>query len=139
MSAESDEQREFEKWYRDRRRAIFRGEAECGAEEALLEAIRERIRSETNEENRRSLNFMLSSEYEFQERYSEAEAVLLKIYDEDPNEPFPLISLAGQKLYAEEKPEVAMPIIDRAIVVAYRTGIFRRLALGTKARIALKL
>src|SRR5262245_57719958 len=51
----------------------------------------------------------------------------------------PLISLAGQKLYFENRPELAMSIIDRAIPVAYRSGVFRRHALATKARIALQL
>jgi hypothetical protein len=139
MSAERDELREFDRWCFERRRAISRGEAECGAEEALLDAIREKIKTETNAENRRSFKFMLSSEYASQDRFAEAEAVLLELNDETPDRPLPLISLAGHKLYYERKPEAAMPIIDRAIEIAYRTGIFRRLALGTKARAALEL
>jgi hypothetical protein len=136
MTAESAGPSEFERWYFERRRAIFKGEAGCGAEEELLDAIRQRIKEETDEENRRGLKFTLSTEYAIQERYPEAEVVLLGLHDENPDEPLPLISLAGQKLYYEEKPEAAMPIINRAIEVAYRSNVFRRLALGTKARIA---
>jgi hypothetical protein len=139
MSAEKEREREFDRWYFERRRGIFRGEAECGGEGTLLDAIRERIKTETDEEIRRSLKFTLSGEYSFQERFSEAEAVLLELNEETPDEPLPLITLAGQRLYYERKPETAMPIIDMAIEVAYRTGIFRRLALGTKARAALEL
>jgi hypothetical protein len=139
MTNESDRDRELHQWYSERRRAIFRGEAGCGAEEELLAALKEKIRNETNEKVARSLKFTLAGEYELQERYAEAEATLLKLMDETPDALLPLISLASQKLYAEQNPQAAMPIIDKAIEIAYRTGIFRRLALGNKARIALAL
>ncbi len=50
-----------------------------------------------------------------------------------------LISLAESFLYAAEQPEMALPVIDRAIEVAFRSGNFRRNALGVTARIALAL
>jgi hypothetical protein len=70
-------------------------------------------------------------------RFDEAERIYLMLFNQSPDEPMPLISLAGQKLYFEEDPAAAMPVIDRAIEAAYRSNNFRRLALGTKARIAL--
>jgi hypothetical protein len=68
-----------------------------------------------------------------------AEAVHRVDADANPDEARPLISLATQKLYDENLPEDAMRIIDRAVAAATRSGLFRREALGVKARIALEL
>ncbi len=44
-----------------------------------------------------------------------------------------------QKLYHESRPEDAMRFADLAVAVAMRAGMYRRDALGMKARIALEL
>jgi tetratricopeptide (TPR) repeat protein len=105
----------------------------------IIEAIEERIRNNPDAPEMRDLYRMLASEYKFCHDYEASEAIYLRMSDDDPNDPLPLISLAGQKLYWEERPEAAMPVIDRAIEVAYRSGDLRRHALATKARIALEL
>ena len=105
----------------------------------IIPALEERIRRETDAARLHHLRFQLASEHQVRGDYAAADAVHLADIDANPDEPMPLISLAGQKLYQEEKPEVALPIIDRAIEVAMRTGMFRRHALATKARIALAL
>src|SRR5262249_30838363 len=68
-----------------------------------------------------------------------SEALLLRMFRDDPNDPLPMITLADQKLYHEERPQAAMPFIERALEAARRSGDFQRQALGTKARIALAL
>jgi len=103
----------------------------------VARAIEARLESEPDEEIRRSLNFELAWAYKMTERYDEGERIYLILFNQSPDEPVPLISLAGQKLYCEEDPAAAMPVINRAIEAAYRSSNFRRLALGTKARIAL--
>jgi Protein of unknown function len=105
----------------------------------IVPALEERIRTETDAARLRHLRFLLASEHQQRGDYAAAEAVHLADIAANPDEPMPLIFLAGQKLYQEEKPEAALPIIDRAIEVAMRTGMFRRHALATKARIALAL
>jgi len=117
------------RWVEDARQA--------GGDNHVAHAIEARLESEPDEEIRRSLNFELAGIYKMAGRYDEAERIYLMLFDQSPDEPMPLISLAGQKLYCEEDPAAAMPVINRAIEAAYRSSNFRRLALGTKARIAL--
>ena len=85
------------------------------------------------------LRSLLAMAYKSEGNYAASEAIYLQEFEEEPDDPMPLISLAGQKLYYEEQPEQAMSIINRAIPVAFRTGVFRRHALAVKARIALEL
>jgi tetratricopeptide (TPR) repeat protein len=117
------------RWVEDARRA--RGDIN------VARAIEARLENEPDAAVRRRLNFDLTTEYEMAGRYDEAERIYLMLFDQCPDEPMPLISLAGQKLYFENDPAAAMEAIDRAIEVAYRSNNFRRLALGVKARIAL--
>ena len=49
------------------------------------------------------------------------------------------IQKATLYLYVLEDPEKALPCIDLALERAYRSGLFRREALGNKARILLEL
>jgi tetratricopeptide (TPR) repeat protein len=117
------------RWVEDARRA--RGDIN------VARAVEARLENEPDAAVRRRLNFDLTTEYEMAGRYDEAERIYLMLFDQCPDEPMPLISLAGQKLYFENDPAAAMEAIDRAIEVAYRSNNFRRLALGVKARIAL--
>src|SRR6266496_2164912 len=112
------------RWIEDARRA--------GGDLNVAGAIEARLESEEDEEIRSSLNFELAGIYKMAGRYDEAERIYLTLFNQSPDEPMPLISLAGQKLYCEEDPAAAMPVIDRAIEAAYRSFNFRRLALGTK-------
>jgi Protein of unknown function len=105
----------------------------------IIPALEERIGRETDGERLNQLRFMLASEHTERRNYAAAEAVKLADIAANPDEPMPLISLADQKLFYEENPQAALPIIDRAIEVAMRAGTFRRHALATKARIALAL
>jgi tetratricopeptide (TPR) repeat protein len=101
--------------------------------------IEKRIEEESDPLLLRHLRLLLAMEHTSEGNYAAAEAIRLQEFEQDPDDPMPLISLAEQKLYYEEQPELGMPIIDRAIKVAYRSGIFRRHALAVKARIALQL
>jgi hypothetical protein len=102
-------------------------------------AIEDRMRSEADPRRLDILRFCLRSEHQRHGDFAAAEALLLADIAARPDEPMPLIFLAEQKLYYEEDPEAALPIIDRAIEVAMRAGMFRRHALATKARVALEL
>jgi tetratricopeptide (TPR) repeat protein len=126
-----DPRDEVHYWYNDLLRTHEHDE--------IIEAIEERIHNNPDAPEVSDLYRMLASEHNFCGDYGASEAIYLRMFDEDPNDPMPLISLADQKLYWEERPEAAMPMIDRALEVAYRSGDFRRWALGTKARIALAL
>jgi hypothetical protein len=105
----------------------------------VVEAIRQRREAEDDLQTGRSLGFILASELSEQGRHGEAADVLLDLSKQDPVEPFPLISLAEQKLYSEDKPDDALEIIDQALDRARASGYFHRCALGVKARIAEKL
>jgi hypothetical protein len=85
------------------------------------------------------LSFFLVDEFRNQEQDEAADVVLRDLSESDPLEPYPLISLAEQKLYYEEKPTEALSTIEQAIPRARVSGHFRRNALGVKARIALDL
>jgi hypothetical protein len=105
----------------------------------IVAALEERIRNETDPRKLSALRFNLISEHRARGDHAAAEAVARADIAANPDEPLPLISLANQKLCDEGKPQAALPIIDRAIEVAMRAGLFRRQALATKARIALAL
>ena len=124
-----EKMRPVDRWVEDARHA--------GGFPNVVRAVEARLQTETDAEIRHSLNFELAGAYNMTGRYDEAERIYLMLFDQSPDEPMPLISLAGQKLYFEDDPAAAMPVIDRAIEAAYRSSNFRRLALGTKARIAL--
>ena len=105
----------------------------------IIDELEKRIILETDLDELRTLRELLAHEYRGRGRHSEAEALYLKLHSDQPNDPLPLISLAGAKVYSQDHPEEAMPIIDKAIEIATRSGNFRRYALGTKARVALAL
>ena len=113
------------------------GARRAGGDLNVARAIEARLESEPDEEIRRSLNFELAGAYKMTDRYVEAERIYLMLFDQSPDEPMPLMCLAGQKLYLEDDPAAAMHVIDRAIEAAYRSANFRRAVLGVKARIAL--
>jgi hypothetical protein len=105
----------------------------------IVRAIETRMEGESDEAVLRVLNFALASEYKSRERYDESEHIYGFLLSRRPDWPMPLILLAEQKLYCEQQPAAAMQFIDRAIDIAFRSAIFRRQALGVKARIALQL
>jgi tetratricopeptide (TPR) repeat protein len=109
------------------------------ADPEIVDEIMNRMRVESDPEALRSLAFILASEYRRQERYREAESILLDLSERNPAEPYPLIELAGQKLYDEQRPEEALEVVEKAVERARALGGFRRNALGVKARIAEKL
>jgi hypothetical protein len=105
----------------------------------IVAAFEEKIRGETHPVRLRTLRWLLAQEHQIRGNYLAAEALLLAEAEARPDSPRPLISLAMQKLYQEGRPEDAMHFADRAVEVAMRAGMYRRDALGMKARIALEL
>ncbi len=126
-----DPQYAIQRWYEDWRRAA--------PDVDIIPALEERIRRASDPRKLHALRLCLAEEHERRQDYAAGEAVRLADIAANPDEPLPLISLAGIKLYQQGRPEAALPIIDRAVAVAMRTGLFRRHALATKARVALAL
>jgi hypothetical protein len=123
---------EIHDWIRDLKRQRLPGKN-------FVPAIERKIKTESNIHKLRELRFLLASELALHGRSADSDAVYATMHEESPDDPLPLISFASQKLYSHDKPELALPIIDKAIEAAYRSGNFRRNALGMKARIALAL
>jgi tetratricopeptide (TPR) repeat protein len=105
----------------------------------FVPVIEEKIETESNVGRLQVLRFFLASELALHGRLLDAEAVYTRMHEDFPDDPLPLISLASQKLYDQDGLEKALPFVDKAVEVAYRSGNFRRNALGVKARIALAL
>jgi hypothetical protein len=105
----------------------------------LVPAIEQRMAAESDPDKLRALRLFLAEELAFVGRLSEAETEYLRLHEELPDDPMPLIFLASTKLYNENHPESALPVINKAVEVAFRSGNFRRYALGVKARTALAL
>jgi hypothetical protein len=105
----------------------------------IIDELERKIMLETDLGGLMALRELLAHEYAGRGRHSEAEALYLMLSSQQPDDPLPLISLAGAKLYYQNRPDEAMPIIDKAIDLAMKSGNLRRDALGTKARIALGL
>jgi hypothetical protein len=105
----------------------------------FVRTLEGRIQQESNPLKLRALRGVLAREYRKRGDHRAAEAVYLADFEADPARPQALLCLARQKFNDEDQPDVAMRIIDRALAVAVHSGIFRRKALGLKARIALAL
>lgn len=105
----------------------------------IIPILENAIRSESQQMKRIALRQILAEAHRRRQDYASAAAVYLDDFNERPNAPMPLISLASQKFFEEKQPDQAVRIIDQAIEVALGAGAFRRLALGMKARISLHL
>src|SRR5262249_2260393 len=105
----------------------------------IVDAIEGRIRNKPDAPEVRELYRILAWHHKGVEDYARSEATWLRMFDQDPDDAWPLISLAEQKLYCEDDPEAAMAVIERALATAHRSGNLRRQALAVKARIALWL
>lgn len=128
-------------WANDPVDEVYRWYAEWDEEESsavVVAAIKDRIGRETNSLKVSILRGFLAQEYRDEGDYASATAAYLDDFNADPRE-MPLITLANQKFYDENQPEEAVPIIAQAVEVALRSGTFRRLALGTQARLALHI
>jgi hypothetical protein len=128
---DKDPVREIHRWCDELRQE--HGEAD------VIPFLEQRIRRESHPMKLRALRSFLADEYSDRGDYASATAVRLDAFNDDPSEPMPLISLAGQKFYEENQPGEAMRIIADAVEVALRSGTYRRLALGHQARIAQRL
>jgi hypothetical protein len=108
-------------------------------ERDIIPALEDRIGRETHPSRLHSLRYLLASAQRDRGNYAASEATFLADFDADPEDPQPLIFLVSQKLYWEEQPEAAMRVTECAVEVALRVGMWRRHALGVKARVALAL
>jgi hypothetical protein len=127
----ADPEQEILRWRDDWR--------ERRSEDDLLAALEERIQQERHPLKLRALREILAREHRKHGDYKASEGVYLADFESDPARPQPLIYLARQQLNDEHRADAAMLAIDRALAAASRSGIFRREALGLKARIALEL
>jgi hypothetical protein len=101
--------------------------------------FKERLSDETDPDRRFELRLWLAGLLGYTDEIEKAKVLYLALHAERPDRPQILISLAEMLLWPAEQPEMALSVIDQAIEVAFRTGDFRRNALGVKARIALAL
>jgi hypothetical protein len=127
---------------RDPSRQIYRwheGLRESDNEIEIIAAIKERIRTESHPVSLHALRLLLAREHRERGDYIAAEAIYLADAEAGCDPWRSLICLASQKLFEEELPIEAVPIIDRAVAAAMAAGVFRREALGMKARIAVAL
>src|SRR3982074_3665059 len=81
----------------------------------IIPAIEDRIRRESHPSRLHVLQYLLVDAHRGRGNYAASEAAFPSDFDADPEKPQPLIFLASQKLYDEEQPEAAMPVIDRAV------------------------
>lgn len=119
-------------WFRTRPTGVFKSGK-------IIDELEKKIILETDLEGLMTLRELLANEYAGHGRHDEAEALYRMLSDQRPDNPMPLIALAEAKLFFQDRPDEAMPIIDKAVDLAIKSGNFRRHALGTKARIALRM
>lgn len=104
----------------------------------VIAAVTRRL-EQTDGDDHHSLAYELVLLLREAERYREALQLLDHILQLYPDDVLPGISKANIFFNSFEEPEKALKCIDVALERAYRTGFFRREALGDKARILLKL
>ncbi|MBV9217878.1 MAG: hypothetical protein JOY94_00550 [Methylobacteriaceae bacterium] len=90
-------------------------------------------------DERRIVEHILSMELKRTGRYDEARDVLERQIRQDPNDVLPASWLAELFLGFQDRPEEALTAIDCAIESTKRLRAFRRLALGVKGRVAIRL
>jgi hypothetical protein len=103
-----------------------------------IDAVQTRMRDSSSEE-RRHLASSLVSFLTLAQRDSEAVEVIDEMIERDTDDVSFPIRKASHFLYFMDDPDRALNFIDLALQRAFRTGLFRREALGVKARILLKL
>lgn len=126
----SDSFEEFERWVHLVERSV--------PVEILIDVVSARLTTAANEDYYR-LARMLESFLSTAGRDREALELLDELIERYPDDVRTPISRSVRLLYLSEDPEAALQSIDVAVGRAYRTGLFRREALGYKARILLKL
>lgn len=104
----------------------------------LIEIVTARLRTADNQDHYR-LARMLESLLLTAERGCEALELLDELIERYPDDVRAPISKSVRLLYLSEDPEAALQSIDVALKRAHRIRLFRREALGYKARILLKL
>jgi hypothetical protein len=104
----------------------------------VIEAIEERFR-DADSDDRYTLTLELKGLLALAGREQEAERIIDEMITCMPDDVRFPISKASLYLYYTNEPEKALEAIDMALGRAYRTGFFRREALGVKARILLEL
>jgi hypothetical protein len=118
------------RWYHDWRKA--------NQGTNVIPVLDDKIRCETHPLKTSALLYFLAHEHWSRGDNAAAETAHLQSFDRNPTDPMPLIMLANQKLDTEDRPHEAVHIIDKAVDVALQSGLYRRLALGVKARIGLR-
>jgi hypothetical protein len=103
-----------------------------------IDIVSDRMRNADNEDQY-YLAFHLKDLLMQAERCSEVPPILDEMIERFPDDVRFPISKATLNLYFLKDPEEALRCIDLALERAYRTGFFRREALGDKARILLQL
>jgi tetratricopeptide (TPR) repeat protein len=101
--------------------------------------LQQRIQASQNHYTTSVFEDLLISEYQRQERYREAMAVINKQILERSDDPVPRIKKASQLLYYEEEYTPALAIIDEAISIGSAAKRFVFQANGVKARIGVEL
>jgi hypothetical protein len=101
--------------------------------------LQNRIQSSQHHHTASVFEDLLISEYQRQERYREAMAVINKHILERSDDPVPRIKKASQLLYYEEEYAPALAIIDEAISKGFAAKRFFFQANGIKARIGVEL
>lgn len=103
-----------------------------------IDAVQTRMRDSSNED-RRYLASSLVSLLTRAERDREVVEVIDEMIERNTDDVRFPIKKASHYLHFMDDPDKALNCIDLALQRAYRTGLFRREALGVKARILLKL
>jgi len=121
---------DFEKWIKE-----LRSEASL---DAMIRIVAERASTADGSDHRFLANELAWLLREA-DRHGEALQVLDEMLQRYPDDVRPAITKANIYVNSLEQPEKALKWIDVALERAYRTGLWRREALGDKARILLKL
>jgi tetratricopeptide (TPR) repeat protein len=103
-----------------------------------IAAIEQR-RHEADDDDNRTLTLDLRHFLSLAGREDEADRILDEMMKRMPDDVLLALSKASLHFYDMDNPETALEAVNAALIRAYRTGFFRREALGVKARILLKL
>lgn len=122
---------EIENWVND-----LRGKHSLNV---VIDAVQKRKDAEKNERSKYQLALILKGLLIEAGRDQEALHLLKEMAGRLPGDVRFPIAEASLNLYFLDNPKAALTAIDEALARARRTGLFRREALGVKARILLKL
>ena len=104
-----------------------------------IEKLKTAMGDDLSPQRNKEILFSIASSYAEISNFDEAERIYRNLLDTDPRSVVTMVSLSGLFLHYADRPEAALEWAEKAVETAFVEKVFLRLALGTKARVLLRM